>query len=248
MSGGAPDAPRSPLGWMALQARALFVHDARGRLVARNEPGGGTPPRLFLGRTRVGALWRLAAGLPPPLARELARLAAAERRVEDPARDPERLAAIRARLESHAPVEVVWRGPAFRFPGRLPDVPEARVLGPDARAEAARRFSWPEVGSRSAQVRTLAGRTPVVGAFAEGELASVCFAATGPGPAVEAGLATLPGFRGRGLGTRATAAWARAVREEGRIPLYSTAADNRASRRVAGRLGLIAYGWDLHLR
>ncbi|MDX1648678.1 MAG: GNAT family N-acetyltransferase [Myxococcota bacterium] len=248
MSAGGPSAPTTPLGWMELQTRALFVHDARGRLRARNEPGAAPPPRLFLGRTRVGALWRLAADLPPPLVRDLARLAAAERRVGDPSRDPERLAVMRERLETHAPVEAIWRGPAFRFPEALPDAPDTRVLDPSERAHAARRFAWPEAASGSAEVRELAGRTPVVGAFAGGELASVCFAATGPAPAVEAGLATLPGFRGRGLGPRAVAAWASAVRREGRIPLYSTSADNRASRRVAGKLGLILYGWDLHLR
>lgn len=238
--------PATALGWMALQTRALFVHDARGRLVARNEPGAPPPPRLFLGRTRCGALWRLGAQLPEALARELSRLAAAEWRVPDPARPPERLAVLRARLEAEAPVEEVWSGPAFCFPERLsrlaaplPEGAEAVVLGAEARARAALRF---------AHVRDLEGRPPVVGVFAEGELASVCFAATGPGPAVEAGMETLAAQRGRGFARAAVAAWARAVRAEGREPLYSTSETNRASRALAERLGLIPYGWDLHLR
>lgn len=240
MSGARAAPPATDLGWMALQARALFVHDARGRLTARNEPGAGLPPRLFLGRTRCGAIWRVAAGLPEPLVRELARLAAAEWRVEDPARPPERLEVMRARLEDHAPVEEVWSGPAFRFPERLPEAPETALLeDPALLARAAERF---------AGLRALARRRPVTGAFVRGELASVCFAATGPGPAVEAGVETLPPFRGRGLAARAVAAWAQAVRVEGRLPLYSTHARNRSSQRVAERLGLVAYGWDLSLR
>lgn len=233
------DAPATDLGWMALHAHALFAHDARGRLVAWNRPGAAPPPRLFLGRTRSGVLWRLAADLPGSLVRELARLAAAEHAAPDPARDPERWVVMRRRLEEHAPVEDVWRGPALRFPERLPAPDGARLLDAAERAAAAERFP---------EIPRLAERLPVAGAFHGGELTSVCHASTGPGRAVEAGLATLPEFRGRRLAERATAAWARAVRAEGRVPLYSTNASNRASLRVAERLGLIAYGWDLHLR
>jgi RimJ/RimL family protein N-acetyltransferase len=235
---GDAGAPRSDLGWMALRAEALFVHDARGRIVASNDPEAD-PPRLFLGRTRCGALWRLSADLPDPLARELARLAAAERVVEDPERDPERLAVLCARLEEHAPIEALWRGPALRFPRVLPVAPDAALLDAAGRDRAAARF--PEVPG-------LAGREPVVGVFAKGELAGVAYAATGPGRAVEVGVETRPAFRGLGLAGRAVATWARAVRARGRVPLYSARAENRASRRVAARMGLIAYGWGLSVR
>jgi hypothetical protein len=43
------------------------------------------------------------------------------------------------------------------------------------------------------------------------------------------------------------AAWARAIRESGGEPLYSTSWDNKASRGVARKLGLLLYGEDLHL-
>ncbi|MGH2617528.1 MAG: GNAT family N-acetyltransferase, partial [Thermomicrobiales bacterium] len=41
--------------------------------------------------------------------------------------------------------------------------------------------------------------------------------------------------------------WAQAVRQEGRIPLYSTSWENLASQAVARKLGLVLYGVDLDI-
>jgi hypothetical protein len=46
---------------------------------------------------------------------------------------------------------------------------------------------------------------------------------------------------------RVVVAWATAVREGGRVPLYRTEWGNTASRALARRLGLICYAEDLHL-
>lgn len=62
----------------------------------------------------------------------------------------------------------------------------------------------------------------------------------------EAGVETHPEFRGRAHAARAVRAWARAVRELDRIPLYSTSWENKASRALAARLGLLRYEPDLH--
>ena len=58
---------------------------------------------------------------------------------------------------------------------------------------------------------------------------------------------THPAFRGRGYAVAATAAWARAVRERGIVPLYSTGFSNAASQRVAAKLGLRRYGASVSL-
>jgi predicted GNAT family acetyltransferase len=63
----------------------------------------------------------------------------------------------------------------------------------------------------------------------------------------EAGVETIERFRGRGYGTTSVVAWAAAIRREGRVPLYSTEWENKASRALASSLGLVCYGEDLHI-
>ncbi|MEZ4720114.1 MAG: GNAT family N-acetyltransferase, partial [Caldilineaceae bacterium] len=93
-----------------------------------------------------------------------------------------------------------------------------------------------------------AGRSPLLARLVDGVPVSICFCARRSDVAAEAGLETAPSFRGRGYAARVTAAWAAEVRAGGRIPLYSTAWDNQASRSVARKLGLTAYAcmWSLH--
>ena len=78
---------------------------------------------------------------------------------------------------------------------------------------------------------------------------SVCFCATRhSAPALEAGVETAAAFRGRGLAPRVTAAWARAIRASGKIPVYSTDWTNTSSLAVARKLGLIQYASDCKSR
>jgi RimJ/RimL family protein N-acetyltransferase len=228
---------------MALQVEALFAHDARGRLLRAGGPDGGGPPRFFCGRTRHGSLWRFAADLPEALVAELARLLAAERSDWPLEALPERMQSLRERLEEAAPVELVHHGPAFRFPA------ESAAPGTDGPVDAVTTERAALLGEELAPLRArLAARQPCVGVLEGGRVVSACYVAVRSERVAEAGVETLPGFRGRGLATRATAAWARAVRAAGLEPLYSTEWRNRASRGVAARLGLIPYGVDLHLR
>lgn len=85
-------------------------------------------------------------------------------------------------------------------------------------------------------------------AVEDDEIASICHSARLSGQAAEAGLRTEPAVRHRGHGAAATAAWAALVHEGGRLPFYSTSADNLASQAVANRLKLqlIGWIWSLH--
>lgn len=251
------------LHWMQLQVGTLFRHDARGRLVGTREPDAVPPPHFFLGRTGHGNLWRLAADLPDEAVRELARLAGREPGL--PAADgrgapppPERAEPLRRVLLAAglAPLSA-WSGPAFRFPARLPPAPAAaratRVveLGPEDDACLALHFPWLPAERE--------GRAPAVAVVEDGVAVAVCHAARGGGAfrraatgaeaprGLEAGVETAPEQRRRGHARRAVLAWAARVRERGAVPLYSTAWTNRASRGLAGSLGLVLYGEDWHL-
>jgi len=76
---------------------------------------------------------------------------------------------------------------------------------------------------------------------------SVCRSVRISAPAHEAGVETLPEFRGKGHATAVVAVWARAVRSLGSEPLYSTSSGNLASQALARKLGLIQYGVDFHI-
>ncbi len=147
-------------------------------------------------------------------------------------------AGYRTTLERDAPVTTEYRGPAFIFPAELPDAPRAEV---DPKLPACDpHYPW---------VRAEWGDPihPVVVALEDGIAVSVCHSARFAERAAEAGVETLEVARGRGYAVEVVAAWAEAIRESGRVPFYGTTWDNAASRRVAAKLGLIAYGEDFSL-
>lgn len=226
---------------MERQVAALYEVDAEGRLAGSRLLGEPeATPRFFLGLTGHGNLWRFRADLPRERVRELARLAAAEPAPRDPDALPERDAALRERLEDDAPISRVFHGAAFRFPERLPDPGGAVELA--ARDAGLLSESFPRIAA------SLAERAPCTAVLEGSRAVSVCYAATRAAACIEAGVETLPGFRRRGLGGRVVAAWGRAARARGVVPLYSTSLANRASLRLARRTGLIRYGTDLHMR
>ncbi|HRV96047.1 MAG TPA: GNAT family N-acetyltransferase, partial [Anaerolineae bacterium] len=76
------------------------------------------------------------------------------------------------------------------------------------------------------------------------QIVSLCWSSRLSALAAEAGVETLPEFRGRGYASAVVAGWAKAVQQSGRRPLYSTSWDNVASQNVAKKLGLVFYGED----
>jgi hypothetical protein len=222
-----------------LHLETLFDFDVEGRITSTREPGGEPGPLFSLVRGRSGCAWAMGLDVTDEVAVELDRLA----RQEPPGvRFDE--APVHARryvelLSASGRQVGVSFGPAFEFPelgsgaGDIVLVDDERLLG--------RHFSGWAVGEIAA------GRSPVVAAVEDGWPVSICFCARSSDEAAEAGLETAAAFRGRGLGPRVTAAWARAVRASGRIPLYSTSWGNAASLAVARKLGLVAYasGWSV---
>lgn len=229
----------SDLETLTIQVQTLFVHDAAGRLLYVNEPERPTAPRFFLGRTLAGNIWRFRHDLPEPLVRKLEALAKAEPISQDLHGAPRQAEAFQAVLAEHQPVQQVWSGPAYGFPGEAP-WPADVVRITDAKAELLEGdFAWLRA--------VLAAKQPCVAAVVAGRAVSVCHSSRTSPLAAEAGLETPPEFRGRGYAAATVQGWAAAVRELGRTPLYSTSWENAASQRVAAKMELRLYASDFHI-
>jgi RimJ/RimL family protein N-acetyltransferase len=83
----------------------------------------------------------------------------------------------------------------------------------------------------------LADSATAWGAFAAGRLVAVACPFYVGAVYEDVGVATEPGFRGRGLSTACAAAVCRDVFRRGRRPSWTTSPDNTASLRVAAKLG-----------
>ncbi|MGH2349995.1 MAG: GNAT family N-acetyltransferase [Chloroflexota bacterium] len=226
-------------GLMGIRADTGFTYDARGRMLRTNEPREAArrpAPRLFLGRTMAGHVVRVGAAVPDTLARRLEAIIDRQPRIGDLHAPPAALAALREALARHAPITTEGGGPAYRFPASIACPSEAIQLT-DANRELVRdTYPW--------LYAELADWQPCFAMVRDGAAVSVCFGSRIGADAAEAGVETLPAFRGRGYAAAVTAAWGASVREAGRIPLYSTAWENLASQGAARRLGLILFGAD----
>jgi len=227
---------------MSIHVRALFTHNAESRLLFVNEPDSAVAPapRLFLGRTRVGNVWRFRADLPENLIQELDSLCTDEPPVNTEFNEPPRHVERYVRLlEKHAPVERVSTGPAYHFPENI-----APSRHPVAMTENdAERLQ----GGFEELVAELPAWQPFVALIEGNRAVSVCRSVRITPEAHEAGVETLPDFRGKGYAKDVAAQWAQRVRAVGAIPLYSTSWENNASQAVARKLRLECYGADFQV-
>jgi RimJ/RimL family protein N-acetyltransferase len=224
---------------MSLHVRALFTHNAESRLLQINEPGNAVAPapRLFLGRTRAGNIWRFHADLPPELIQELDSLCGDEPPLNTELNVPPRH--LERYVQLLEPVENVSSGPAYYFPKNVVSSKRSLLITVDD-AEMLK-------GGFEEFVDELPAWQPFVAVVAGDRTVSVCRSARITPDAHEAGVETLPDFRGRGYAKDATAEWAQRVRAIGATPLYSTSWENKASQAVARKLSLECYGVDLEI-
>lgn len=227
-----------------IHVRALFTHNADSRLLYVNEPDNAVIPasRLFLGRTRgrkEGNVWRFRADLPEMLCRKLDALCADEPPVNAEFNNPPRhleafVQLLAATAAADAPRPVVSNGLAYYFDKyEMPSKHLVRVTEDNA-----------EVLNNGFEklIEELPAWQPFVALIEDNRAVSVCRSARITNEAHEAGVETLPAFRGNGYAKDVTAEWARLVRSSGAIPLYSTSRENKASQAVAAKLGLKCYG------
>jgi hypothetical protein len=223
---------------MRVHVEVLFTHDPDRRLLRVNEPGDKPAPRFFLGRTASGNIWWFRRDVGDTLRRELEAAGLAEPPGEEFLQSPYGATMYEEALARDAPIERRWAGPAFRFSDALPPSP-ATVAVTAENADLLRPHleAWLED-----VVRCQPMRVTVI----DGQGVAICCSGRTSNRAHEAAVETARAFREQGYATQAVSAWARAVRSEGRLPLYSTSWENTASLSLARRLGLVRFGSDLH--
>lgn len=205
--------------------RTLYCVDRLGRLVCVNDLGTPPAPRVFIGTGSDGSrVVRVGAGVGEREWRALLRCAGDSQ-------------AVRATLETTAPVKRENRGPAYVLPGDL-------RAGPRAVPVAEPEVLHPELAPWGPE---LEARWPCFGVMDGGLVVSICCCARTTVEAAEAGVETATGFRGRGMAAEAVAAWAEAVIASGRVAFYSTSRENLASQAVARKLGAFEFGEDWSL-
>jgi RimJ/RimL family protein N-acetyltransferase len=225
---------------MELHVEALYRRTPEGRLLETREEEPVRAPHFFLGRTSEGNLRLFRDDLPASLVRGLDALAAAEPVLPELPREPVYLSQFRKLLQEHEEIQHTWVGPAYSFPEELSPPPQVVRITKENSRLLGEEFAW---------LRTeLAASEPALALVIDEQAVSIGFSSRVTARAAEAGVNTLEAFRGRGYASRVVAAWAIAVREMGRVPLYSTSWGNLASQGVARRLGLRLYGVDLSLR
>ena len=224
-----------------MQVEVLFTLDENGRMLGINQSGGDVEPapRFFFGHTNQGQICRFRFDLPENLVTQLKEVAAAEPMLMDSRTCPSCHDRFKDILQSHAPIERIWIGPAYRFPKHIAFPTNVVRLSPENAGLLKGDFAKlvPELDDRQAYLAVIE----------DSQAVSICRSVRSSSRAHEAGVDTLDAYRRRGYATSAVAAWALAVRSQNLIPLYSTSWDNVASQGVAQRLGLVQYGVDYHV-
>lgn len=220
---------------LQIQARTLFVHNDRDRIVVTNEPNGRAAPRVFIGRSAGGDVVRFRADVPTALKAELTELAGYLPPYRHEPSSGEYNAILEA-LERYRAVEASFEGPAFRFPEEIESHPgDLLRITPENVAILPERFDLTD---------EIEGRQPCFGIVADGEVRALSYTSRLGEGSAEAGANTDEGYRRRGYAAALVAAWATETRALGRTPLYSTWWANTASRALAAKLGLIPYATD----
>jgi GNAT superfamily N-acetyltransferase len=222
---------------MELQAKALFTHDSEFLIRNINDPDSKPAPRFFLGRTPEGDVLRFRYDLPQEFIKRLTELLEKEPGSCDLTRDAALLEKIKEILGEHQEVQKVHEGPAYKLP-RGNHFPKDVIRITQENVHLLKN-------SFDYMLTELPYWEPCFVKFADGNAASICFSSRIADASHEAGVETLPPFRGKGYAAEAVAAWAEAIYEMGKIPTYSTSWENTASQAVDRKLKCELYGVDL---
>ena len=239
-------ARRDDLRLLAANVATNFVLSG-DRIESENDPDRSVGPRVFVGGCANGNIVRVHRDLSGAAARAVADCIASEAPWPNPRIAPRFLEEISAILAHESPVESATPGLIYQLPhGRAP-VSDVKIVRSETRAGETMLARLAEKGMPRTLVKAgFAGVgdlwAPWCAALEGEEIAAVGFAARLGPLGAEIGLFTVPAYRGRGLATLLTAVWSSLDSLEDRDLFYSTLTTNRASVRVAERLGLRRLG------
>jgi len=206
---------------MEMQTKALFTHDNNNFIRNINDLDGAPAPRFFLGRTPEGNVMRFRYDLPQGIIKKLTNLVAAESTSFNLPRNTVLLEKIKEILKEHQEIQKIFEGPAYRIPRGLAFPSDVIKMTKDNIYLLKNGFDY--------MLSELEFWEPCFVKFVNGRAVSICFSSRIADASHEAGVETLPDFRGKGYAADAVVAWATAIYEMNRIPTYSTSWDNSAS-------------------
>jgi hypothetical protein len=221
---------------MGLCADTNFTYDTRGRMVGINSPEGRRAPRVFLGCTMAGYVVRFGEALSDTVVSRLQAIIERQPAIEELPVAASLRGEVKGLLEADGSIVQEGSGPNYRFSESI--ALPAHVVQVVATNIEIVRETYPWLHEE------LDEWWPCFAVVRDGAAVSVCFSSRIGRSAAEAGVETLPEYRGRGYAAAVTAAWGASVRADGRIPLYSTGWENLASQGVARRVGLVMFGAD----
>lgn len=224
---------------MQMQAKALFTHDEKNFIREINNMYHAPAPRFFLGRTMEGNVMRFRYDLPEGIIKRLTDLVAEQPLHDSLQTDTVLLEKIKEILQEHHEIQKIYEGPAYKLPR------------PTALPGGVMKITSDNVyllkNSFDYMMSELPFWEPCFVKLVEGNAASICFSSRIAVATHEAGVETLPRFRGNGYAVEAVAVWASAIYDMGRIPTYSTSWENAASQSVVRKLKCDVYGVDLSI-
>jgi hypothetical protein len=175
--------------------------------------------------------------LPQDIIKKLKKLVSTEPIYSDLPRTTIFIEEIKEILGEHSEVQKIYEGPAYKLSREVVFSEDVIRITPDNVHLLKNSFAY--------MVSELQFWEPCFAKIVDGSAVSICFSSRIASESHEAGVETLPDFRGRGYAAEVAAAWAAAIYEMSRIPTYSTSWDNAASQSVARKLKCDLYGVDL---
>jgi len=136
-----------------------------------------------------------------------------------------------SRVRYYGDIYHILKGPVARLHSE-----DTRLLTPDD-LELVEAAPAEVRGSGWSSSQEMLEEGVVAGTVVKGNLVAIAFTSARSARYADVAVSTLERWRGRGFAAAAASLVARHVQEVGQIPVWSTGEDNRASQRVAQKLG-----------